>query len=156
VLPSALIVLGCLLSAILVVIMALTPDLWVCYVCYIGFEGSIYFSLAIVSVQIASRVEDNRFAAVFALNSLASAIVFTIVQLIVSSLSMETDARFDVYSVYFGLVVLAAVVSAVSMYFSGGQGQPYHEIPSEVDNHVATDMQPAASLVNEDSSAVNM
>ncbi|XP_791719.3 thiamine transporter 2 [Strongylocentrotus purpuratus] len=112
-----------IIDAILLFIMALTTNIWLCYSFYIIFRASYQLVITIAIFQIAKHLTLERYALVFGWNTFVALVLETILTLIVvdyRTLNLPADTQFLVYGGYFYLLGTAFCIKAV--YQAGQQG----------------------------------
>ncbi|XP_063967276.1 thiamine transporter 2-like [Lytechinus pictus] len=112
-----------IVDAILLLIMGLTTNIWLCYSFYIIFRSSYQLVITIATFQIAKHLSLERYALVFGWNTFVALVLETILTLIVvdyRTLNLPADTQFLVYGGYFYLLGTAFCIKAV--YQAGQRG----------------------------------
>ncbi|XP_071499036.1 thiamine transporter 2-like [Diadema antillarum] len=103
-------------DAILLLIMGLTTNIWLCYSFYIIFRASYQLVITIATFQIAKHLTLERYALVFGWNTFVALVLETLLTLIVvdhRTLSLPPETQFLVYGGYFYLLGTAFCIKAV-------------------------------------------
>ncbi|TRY66707.1 hypothetical protein DNTS_011631, partial [Danionella cerebrum] len=96
-------------QAVLLLIMYMTEEIWVCYVSYILFRGLYQFLVPIAIFQIASSLTKELCALVFGVNTFFGTVLKTIITIVVADkkgLALSVHAQFLVYFCYFSLLTV--------------------------------------------------
>ncbi|XP_078677937.1 thiamine transporter 1-like [Branchiostoma floridae x Branchiostoma belcheri] len=113
------------LDAILLVVMAITNQIWVNYVCYVIFRMCYQFLITIATFQIAEKLTRERYALVFGCNTFVALLLQTVLTAILvdkKGLDASVRTQFIVYGVYFGVIATIFLIgSAVSLRRLGWQ-----------------------------------
>ncbi|KAH3721410.1 thiamine transporter 2-like [Dreissena polymorpha] len=103
----------CALNAVILVIMATTSSLWVCYVLYDVFRTTYQIVLTLASAQIARNLQRQRCGFVFGCNTFLALLIETILTAIVvdqAGLDVDVQTQFKVYGGYFGVMAVLFTV----------------------------------------------
>ncbi|KAK9523932.1 hypothetical protein VZT92_017813 [Zoarces viviparus] len=103
------------LQAGLLLLMATTDNIWVCYMAYVIFRGFYQFLVPIATFQIASSLTKELCALVFGINTFLGTILKSIIILIFSDkrgLALDVKSQFLVYFIYFTILTVVYLVCA--------------------------------------------
>eukprot|EP00058_Branchiostoma_floridae_P027461 XP_002612952.1 hypothetical protein BRAFLDRAFT_58190 [Branchiostoma floridae] len=103
-------------EAILLVAMATTNNIWVCYGCGILFKTSYYMLITVASFQVARLLSVGRYALVFGCNNLLALVLQAVIVAIVvdrDTLNTGIRAQFLIYGGYFYMLAVIFLFKAV-------------------------------------------
>ncbi|KAL4635650.1 folate transporter 1-like [Arapaima gigas] len=148
------------LQASLLLLMATTSSIWVCYVSYALFRGFYQFLVPIAIFQIASSLSKELCALVFGVNTFLGTILKTIITIIVADkrgLALSVHPQFMVYFFYFTLLTVVYLGCAawviIRHYCSSGEGGASAvATPQEA---TPTEMMPMATVAEEENQLAN-
>ncbi|XP_019636558.1 PREDICTED: thiamine transporter 2-like [Branchiostoma belcheri] len=103
-------------EAILLITMATTKNIWVCYGCGVLFKISYYMLITVASFQVARLLSVGRYALVFGCNNLlALTLQAAIVAVVVDKDTLNTGirAQFLIYGGYFYMLAAVFLIKAV-------------------------------------------
>ncbi|EDV21210.1 uncharacterized protein TRIADDRAFT_50830 [Trichoplax adhaerens] len=95
------------IDGVLLLIMALTNQIWLCYGCYVIFRTSYALLITIASLQIVNEIKRNCYGLVFGINMFLALSLQTILQAVIQGYKVHVVHQFYTYSAYFGLLGLA-------------------------------------------------
>lgn len=107
----------CGLNAVMLIIMAKTTSIWVCYVLYDLFRASYQIVITIATAQIAEHLSRQRYGFVFGCNTFLALLIETILTAIVvdkAGLDVDVQTQFMVYGGYFAVMTGAFLVVAIA------------------------------------------
>ncbi|XP_019746808.1 folate transporter 1 isoform X1 [Hippocampus comes] len=111
----------------LLLLMGTTDNIWVCYVAYVLFRSFYQFLVPIATFQIASSLTKELCALVFGINTFLGTILKSVINLIFSDkrgLALDVHSQFLVYFIYFTLLTVGYLASAVVVIFCHFRKQP--------------------------------
>lgn len=111
-----------LVEGAMIIVSALTDDIWIAYIMYISF-GTIYmFMITLASATVAKNLHEDSFALIFGINTLGALIVqniLTIVFVTDIGLALSQRNQFVVFGGYFiVLSIIFFVQSLIKMFKS--------------------------------------
>ncbi|XP_078580862.1 thiamine transporter 2-like [Branchiostoma floridae x Branchiostoma japonicum] len=103
-------------EAILLVAMATTNNIWVCYGCGVLFKTSYYMLITVASFQVARLLSVGRYALVFGCNNLLALVLqAAVIAIVVDKDTLNTGirAQFLIYGGYFYMLAVIFLFKAV-------------------------------------------
>lgn len=143
-------------QAVLLLVMGMTKDIWVCYVAYALFKGFYQFLVPIAIFQIASSLTKELCALVFGVNTFLGTILKAIITIILvdkRGLALNVHSQFLVYFFYFTL--LTVIYLGCSAFIITCHYRNQRAGAESTEEAVNTELSPIATAANESTTVHN-